>query len=138
MLTKPNTIKAAVTIYSQFSLNGIDVIDPDHLPEDYPFVWITNAIRSDEDISQIIADIAKHFNDTQLSVVNISHLFSNEYAILIFYRNVNTFSRFADHLYHQYQVNLRSDVSSKIISYPKSSLLHEAASLEDQAAVVHH
>lgn len=130
MPAKPAHRDRSITIFSQFSLNGVDIIDRDHLPDNYPFVWVTNAIRSDADIGKVMVTIAEHFPDSDLSVVNISHLFSNEYAMLIFYRSLEDFSTFADYLYEEYRIALRRDFSTSIVDLPKATLLQAAEKLE--------
>lgn len=107
----------------------MEVIDPDYLPENFPYVWITNAVHGDDNICEAMLELAEDFPDKLLSVVDISHLFSKEYAALVFYNDVPTFTRFIDRLYADFTLCLRDNNSLKTFSYPKSELLRSARAL---------
>lgn len=130
MLTDPKTQRKKLYLFSQFSLNGLEIIDPEHLPEDYAYVWVANAVRSDRNICEAMSELSAFFPKRQLSVMDISHLFSNEYASLIFFSNMEIFAEYAGRLYQEYQICLRRDNSNKITDYSKQELLENARQLQ--------
>lgn len=123
-----------LTLFSQFVHNGIDLIDAEHSPEDYPYVWVANALHTDTDIRDILSE-ATAAVEGRLDLVDQSHLFTREYSVLIFYQHTRDFLRFAERVCEQAQLHRRSDYHSQIIPYTLTDLVADAKELSNQGSL---